>query len=127
MTAIQIGNFSKRVLLPGAGWSRNWGGRLAAEMWQTIMDDPAVQSSERLRTLLLAEHSFEVALPTTLKPPFEPVERLALERAIMHSFLSMDREIARVGHGPNLYGVQEFIFRFFGHRSQGFNTGYLFT
>jgi hypothetical protein len=127
MATIQVGNFSKRVLVTGAGWSRNWGGRLAAEMWQTIMDDPAVQISDRLRTLLLAEQSFEVALATTLEPPFEPAERLVLESAIMNSFRSMDRELARVGHGPNIYGVQEFIFRFFGHRSQGFNAGYLFT
>ena len=29
-------HFNKKVLLTGAGFSRNWGGRLAREMWVKI-------------------------------------------------------------------------------------------
>jgi hypothetical protein len=34
---LDIGNFSKRTILTGAGWTRNWGGRLAAELWQDLI------------------------------------------------------------------------------------------
>jgi hypothetical protein len=59
---MDIGNFSKHVLLTGAGWSRNWGARLADGVWQLLMDDPDVAANDRLRTMLLAESSFELAL-----------------------------------------------------------------
>jgi hypothetical protein len=41
----------------------------------------------------------------------------------------MDREIARPDHDPwiNIYKVQELLFRFFGQRNQGNDSGYLFT
>ena len=41
----------------------------------------------------------------------------------------MDREIARPDHDPwiNIYKVQELLFRFFGQRNRGNDSGYLFT
>ena len=45
---MDIGNFSKHVLLTGAGWSRNWGARLADGVWQLLMDDPDVAANDRL-------------------------------------------------------------------------------
>jgi hypothetical protein len=62
---MDIGNFSKCVLLTGAGWSRNWGARLAAGVWELLMDDADTAANDRLRALLLEEPSFEVALAKT--------------------------------------------------------------
>jgi SIR2-like domain len=123
------GNFSKFTLLTGAGWSRNWGGRLASEVWQTLMDDPAVQANARLRALLLAENSFETALAMTRAEPFDAADRQQFENALLEAFISMDREMARADHDPwiNIYGVQRLLFRFAGQRSEGVDTGYLFT
>jgi hypothetical protein len=41
----------------------------------------------------------------------------------------MDREIARPDHHPwiNIYKVQDLLFRFWGQRGQGIETGFLFT
>ncbi len=129
MTSDSIGNFSNQVLLTGAGWSRNWGGRLASEIWQAIMSRPVVQSNSRLSDLLLDEPSFELALAKTHAPPFTTGDRQDFERALLEVFISMDREIARPDHDPwiNIYKVQELLFRFWGHRNQSINTGYLFT
>ena len=124
-----IGNFSKRTLLTGAGWSRNWGGQLATEVWQAVMGHQAVRSNERLRALLLDEPSFELALGKTHASPFTTHDRRDFERALLEAFISMDREIGRPDHDPwiNIYKVQELLFRFWGLRNQGINTGYLFT
>ena len=59
---LDIGNFSKRTILTGAGWTRNWGGRLATEVWQDLIGHRAIQRNSRLRELLLDGPSFEVAL-----------------------------------------------------------------
>ena len=56
---MDIGTFGKCTLLTGAGWSHNWGARLAAGVWQLIMDNPEVAANDGLRTLLLDEPSFE--------------------------------------------------------------------
>lgn len=124
-----IGQFSKRTLLTGAGWSRNWGGQLAGEVWQSLVGHTALQQNPRLRDLLLGESSFELALGQTHGPPFTVGDRQELERAVLDTFISMDREIARPDHHPwiNIYKVQELLFRFWGQRNQGNDAGYLFT
>jgi len=42
----------KNILLTGAGFSRNWGGWLANEMFEFLLGCPEVMQSERLRQLL---------------------------------------------------------------------------
>lgn len=54
--------FSKRVLLIGAGFSRNWGGLLANEVAGRLLAHPAIKARPNLRKLLLDEPSFEDAL-----------------------------------------------------------------
>jgi hypothetical protein len=128
---MDIGNFSKRVLLTGAGWSRNWGARLAAGVWELLMDDADVAANERLRTLLLEEPSFEVALAKTQVAPFTPDDREQFTQALVNGFISMDRAMMRPFDGSsgsiNIYKVQELLFRFAGQWSQNFGTGYFFT
>ncbi|HLN22644.1 MAG TPA: SIR2 family protein [Patescibacteria group bacterium] len=41
-----------KVLLLGAGFSRNWGGPLAAEMFDWLLQKPEIESDQRLRQLL---------------------------------------------------------------------------
>ena len=72
---LEIGNFSKRTMLTGAGWTRNWGGRLAAEVWQDLIGHRAIQDNSRLRQLLLEETSFETALGMVEAESFTPADR----------------------------------------------------
>ena len=126
MADSSLGNFSKHVLLTGAGWSRNWGGLLASEVWEALIGHQLVQSNQRLHSLLLEEPSFEVALGRMHVSPFTREDRQHLEQGLLEAFMSIDREISRPDHEPwiNIYKVQEMLFRFCG---QGFDTGYLFT
>jgi hypothetical protein len=128
---MDIGTFSKCALLTGAGWSHNWGARLAAGVWQLIMDNPEVAANDRLRTLLLDEPSFEVALAKSQVAPFTTDDREQFKRALVDAFVSMDRAMTRPFDGSpgtiNIYKVQELLFRFAGQRGQGVDTGYYFT
>jgi|SRR5271166_2578549 len=127
---MEIGNFSKHTLLTGAGWSHNWGTRLAADVWQLLMDDPTVAGNEHLRAVLHDEGSFEAALAKTQAPPFTTDERGSFERALMNAFTLMDSAMMRDYDSStwiNISKVQELLFRFFGQRGQRIDTGYLFT
>jgi hypothetical protein len=128
---MDIGSFSKCALLTGAGWSHNWGARLAAGVWQLIMDNPEVAANDRLRTLLLDEPSFELALAKSQVAPFTTNDREQFKRALVDAFVSMDRAMTRPFDGSpgtiNIYKVQELLFRFAGQRGQGVDTGYYFT
>jgi hypothetical protein len=59
---MEIGRYNKRVLLTAAGFSRNYGGGLAREMWEDIFSHPEVQRRPQLRTLLIRTPQFEDAL-----------------------------------------------------------------
>lgn len=125
---MDIGKFSKRVLLTGAGWSHNWGARLAAGVWQLILDFPDVRNNDRLSALLRDEQSFEFALARTRSPPFVEADHRSFQRALLEAFISMDRAIASPPNPKiNIYQVQDLLFRFWGQRNHGVDTGYLFT
>ncbi len=125
---LDIGDFSKRTILTGAGWTRNWGGRLAAELWEDLIGHRAIQDNARLRDLLLAELSFETALGLVQAEPFTPADRQTFEGALLDAFIAMDREVAQIPDPwINIYKVQELLFRFCGRRAQGVNAGYMFT
>lgn len=125
----EIGRFSGRTILTGAGWTRNWGGRLAAEIWEDLIGHPAVQNAAAVRGLLLRERSFEAALAEVQGEGFTAADRQAFEKALLDAFIAMDREIARPNHHPwiNIYKVQDLLFRFWGQRGGGVNAGYMFT
>jgi hypothetical protein len=104
---LDIGNFSKRTILTGAGWTRNWGGRLATELWQDLIGHRAIRDNARLRDLLLSEPSFEIALGRVHAEPFTSSDREMFEKALLDAFIAMDREVARHDHDPwiNIYKV----------------------
>jgi hypothetical protein len=124
-----IGKFSKRVLLTGAGWSRNWGGKLASEVWSDLIGHKLIRGNASVRDLVLEETAFEAALGRAGAAPFTAADRELLEQAVLDCFLAIDREMARPDHDPwiNIYKVQELLFRFWGMRGEGNTAGYLFT
>jgi hypothetical protein len=90
-----IRQFNKRVLLIGAGFSRNWGGRLAREMWEEIFSHAAIQFRPALRMLLLRTPFFENALAEITDPKaYDEQDRAAMKLAIEEAFERMDAEHA---------------------------------
>jgi len=125
---LDIGNFSRRTILTGAGWTRNWGGRLAAELWQDLIGHRVIQSNSRLRDLLLSESSFETTLGVVQAEPFAAGDRQAFEGALLDAFIAMDREVMHIPDPwINIYKVQELLFRFCGRHAEGIHAGYMFT
>ncbi len=118
--------FSKRLLLVGAGFSKNWGGLLASEVSGRILSHRAVASRRRLRELLQREPSFEDALERTRTGLYEAADAEAMERAIGAAFDDMDAEYRNPGAPVLGATINDFIARFC-PGPVGVGTGYVFS
>lgn len=117
---------SQRVLLIGAGFSKNWGGMLAADVREFILRHPAVQRRPHARDLILAEPSFEGALEKVRTGLFEHEDEAAVEEAIQAAFETMDASYRNPE--PPVLGatLNDFIARFC-PGAVGVGTGYVFS
>lgn len=95
---------ANRILLLGAGFSRNWGGPLASEMFDSLLGEPEVEHDAELRRVLW-EHKdaggFESALAKVqddlrLNPGAPDLKRRldAFQAAIHRIFAALDRGFA---------------------------------
>jgi len=121
-----LGDFKKRALLTGAGFSRNWDGLLASEFFGRLIGHPAISSNKNVRDLLLKKTNFEKVLHSAKTRGFSPEDVRLLENAILDVFIEHDQAISRTGYFSNedinIVGVEKFLTRFYGK-----NSGYLFT
>jgi hypothetical protein len=86
------------VILLGAGFSHNWGGRLAKEVFQQLIGNPEIRKSERLIRLLWQHNAaggFEDALAEVqrdyqLDPDRHAAELKVLQNAVLEMFAAMN-------------------------------------
>lgn len=118
--------FSKRVLLVGAGFAKNWGGMLANEVHESLFSHPIVQENSAINKLLLKETSFEVALEEVRKGKHKKQDQDAIEGAIISAFKQMDCHYWNPN--PPVLGasINDFIGRFC-PGPVGRGTGYVFS
>lgn len=126
MPPVVDNSFSKRVLLLGAGFSRNWGGLLANEIGGRMMAHAAVKARPALGPLILSEPTFEDALEKTRASPYIAEDARAMETALQSAFDEMDQGYKNP-HPPVLSAtINEFIAKFC-PGSVGQGTGYVFS
>lgn len=118
--------FSKRVLLVGAGFAKNWGGMLASEVRESLSRHPAVQKRPAIKKLLLEETSFEVALEKVRSGRFEDQDQAAIEEAIISAFKQMDERYRCPNPPVPGASINDFIGRFC-PGPVGTGTGYVFS
>jgi hypothetical protein len=71
------------MLLTGAGFTHNFGGFLAREMWSKIFNNPLVQANAEARKLLLNDFDFESVYSAKMSGGEETIKviRIAVEAA----------------------------------------------
>ena len=117
---------AKTILLTGAGFTRDFGGYLASEMWALILNQPGIRKHRKLRELMLEEMNYETIYDNVLRKQAydNGPEREALKEAIrnayqqLHEAICLDdnRHLARAAQVCNV-----FISRFAGsQRAPGF-------
>lgn len=115
------------ILLTGAGFTHNFGGFLAREMWSKIFNNPSVQASVVARDLLQGDFDFESVYAKRLS---ESEAADAIRIGVETAYKDLDSSIKnwRFRHDNptslNTYGLGE-LFSFISQR--GSDRGWFFT
>jgi len=124
-------SIAQHIIFTGAGFTKNFGGFLAMEMWTQIFNHPEVQKQPRLRELLLNDFDYESIYYQVLavsNDAFESVEKKAIHEAVRGAYGSIDEIISKCGLGPygpqsaNIGKVNDLL-----KCCAGNNTGFFFT
>jgi hypothetical protein len=114
-----------QLLLLGAGFSKNWGGRLASEVWADVFTNSAIQARDRVRKALLNERSFEAVMEDVLTGSgYDSEDRQAITKSVTDTFQRMDNLFAQkmilaTDRLVNYATVKAFL--------SAFSGGFLFT
>jgi hypothetical protein len=128
----------ERILLTGAGFTKNFGGPLAKELWGIIYSSPKLDNAPDVRDLLRRDFDFESVYNQVLRGarlPFDdvpewPVQQQALRTAVVEAYAFIDdkiRAFSNLKDAPNaldIYGLQRFISKFAGTEEK---PGFFFT
>jgi len=89
-----MNKYPKHILLTGAGFSNNWGGFLAQEMWAEVFNNENIQREKRLRELLLSDFDYESIYYSVINENiWTEQEKNAIRTAIQDAYLNLDNTI----------------------------------
>ncbi len=118
------------VLLTGAGFTHNFGGFLARDMWSWIFNSQKVQSRPALADLLKDDFDYESVYYEVQFGEYEDEDRMSLHAAVKGAYELLDSVIRDFSMSPgspyavNIYGINKFLEGFAGERN---SRGYVFT
>ncbi|MBI4593436.1 MAG: SIR2 family protein [Candidatus Rokubacteria bacterium] len=121
--------FREAVLLTGAGFTKDFGGRLADEMWAWIFNSREVQRRSAVATALRQNQSYEVVYSEIVNSvsrgagTYGDEDREAIVASVQRAYLEQDRAIREYRQG---YGDCISFLRRFSGTKQG-ERGYFFT
>lgn len=120
--------FCHNILLTGAGFTKNFGGLLAKEMWSKIFNNPKLHS--QLKPLLLNDFDYESIYHKVISGEYTVEEKSSINDVIFDAYKVLD-DICRewtfrndAQYPVNIYGVNKFIEFFSGGRAE---PGLFFT
>ena len=120
-----------RIILTGAGFTKNFGGFLANEMWSHIFNNPHIQNSSILRSELQNNFDFESVYSNIIdNPRIQDSEKEKIKEAVLGAYTKLDNAIKGWkfnSDGPypvNRYGLAKLLGLFNGG---GDEQGFFFT
>lgn len=90
---------NERILLTGAGFTKNFGGPLAREISSLIFNDPRVQETPSLRHLVMNDDDYESIYDRVLNGSFSQDEKDTLHQVVKDIYEDIDRTIRDCGVG----------------------------
>jgi hypothetical protein len=123
--------FNKKVLLTGAGFTKDFGGYLAGEMWSFIFNSRSLNSYPRIKDLLRDDFSYESVYHEVIEGnEYETAEREAIKAVVVaYDRLNeniigyMQRKVSGTAKA-NSVSLSAFIDEFRGGSNE---TGFFFT
>jgi hypothetical protein len=118
-------NIYENILLTGAGFTRDFGGFLAEEMWAQIYNHPAIRSCPRIALRMTTEFDYESIYNEVLKSEeYNESEKRAIRESVSEAYMDLEEEISNPGNGASLSGIKNMLNLFKGQKNQ---TGFVFT
>ena len=115
----------KNILLTGAGFTANFGGLLAREMWAKIFNNPKTYSLVGIKELLRKNFDFEsVYASVKNSSSFTDTDKLIFQDIVQESYASMDTSLKNYSFGGfgkfniNISGVSQLLGSFAGQREE---------
>ena len=120
---------NRQILLTGAGFTKNFGGFLASEMWAQIFNSRHIRSHKKLGEILRHDFDYESFYNRVLVGGNSSEETRALEMALLDAYQQLDERIRnlhinQVGGAVDLDKLRMILDRFSG---SGNVRGYFFT
>ncbi len=83
------------IILTGAGFTNNFGGFLAKDMWAAIFNSPSIQGSKKLKELLLQDdEDYESIYSRVLtRDNFTEEEKFSIKQAVEGAYKNLDDTI----------------------------------
>ena len=123
-------NVAENILITGAGFTRDFGGFLAEEMWSQIYNHPRIRCCPKVASRMREDFNYESIYHNVLKGGgYEESEQQAIEEAVFDAYSSLDEETRdparqRIIETISLYGVRDMLSLF--ENNQG-KIGFIFT
>lgn len=123
-------DFPENILFTGAGFTKNFGGLLAREMWSKIFNDSGVQACPPIKELLMKDLDYESIYHKVVNGNYSKDEKKIISDSILKAYRALDdicREWIYRNDAPypvNIYGVNKLIERFSGDSNK---IGFFFT
>lgn len=106
---------TEKILLTGAGFTHNFGAPLAKGMWSLIFNHEQIQTSPRVKNLLLRNVDFESVYHSIMEGDYDESEKHAMSVAVASTYEKLDSIVrdwvfrGDSSHPVNIYGVQKLI------------------
>ena len=118
------------MLLTGAGFTHNFGGFLAREMWSKIFNNPIVQNNSEARKILLNDFDFESVYAEKMQHGHDVIEiiRQAVEKAYKDLDDVMKGYLNHYGRGTSIELDTHGVGKLISYMSErGSDKGWFFT
>lgn len=97
-------DYQERILLTGAGFTKNFGGPLAQELWSIIFSNQTLDKAPDVRDILRRDFDFESAYNTVIRGarlPFDAIagaptwesQQRALRKAVNEAYEYIDEKV----------------------------------
>lgn len=85
---------NKLIILTGAGFTKNFNGFLATEMWSKIFNDPRIQQNKKLKELLQSDQDYESIYHKILNgPEYSYDEKTTLKEVVESVYKKLDDSV----------------------------------
>ena len=111
--------YPEHILLTGAGFTKNFGGLLAKEMWSKIFNHSQAVNFPRIKELLCNDLDYESIYHKIINGNFSDSKKTFINDAIFTAYKSLDEICTEwiyrkdAPYPVNIYGVNKLIERFY--------------